>query len=328
MLKGFRTVARFAPLAVLVCGTTLTPTQSHSEAALAFGQYGNGAWASGTAYDYRTVAEAQSSAMNSCNARGYNCSIQVTFRKSCIALAVQSNGSGNGWQVHQDLSVAQSTALRRCASYGQPCSIKAAFCDNVSEQEIRAAEAESQRRQKEEYQEYFRHWRQCFDGTTFANDRDSQVSNCNQALGYPHASYEDRNKLIQQRDNLLSASEQNRRQAEERVTNAEQSATEHTDTVSYSPSNNLGFQITPNSNSAVGLGLIFVGFMSWTFSLLAKAAGGEKRVLWREIAVESIAGVISGIVLYKLGIVNEIKLLAVPLVGGLGIALYSSVRYA
>lgn len=86
-----------------------------------------------------------------------------------------------------------------------------------------------------------------------------------------------------------------------------------------------GLHITPNSNSALIMGLMFVAFVAWISSFVTKAISGKKS-LPREIAVETIAGILSGVVLYWSGIVDEIKWLSVPLVGGFSIAVYSSVR--
>jgi hypothetical protein len=206
----------------------MQPSLGYAEGAFAFGQYGNGGWASGTAYNHRTEAEAQITAMNNCNARGYNCSIRVTFRNTCFALAVQNNGSGFGYSFHSDINRARNDALARCAQYGLSCSVNTTFCDTVSEaaireaeQEaarrreaaIREAEQETARRQNAEYQEYVRRWHICFDGSISEGGLNNQISLCNQALSFPRASVDDRTKLTQRRDNLILARENRERSA-------------------------------------------------------------------------------------------------------------------
>jgi hypothetical protein len=71
----------------------LQPSRSFSEGAVAFGQWGNGAWAYGSGYNKRTQSEAQAAAMNNCNQRGYNCAVRSSFRKTCFAIAVQDTNN-------------------------------------------------------------------------------------------------------------------------------------------------------------------------------------------------------------------------------------------
>jgi hypothetical protein len=58
---------KIGALLVLIFLVALQPSKSLSEAAYAFGQWGNGGWAYGSAYNYRTQSEAQIAAMNTCN---------------------------------------------------------------------------------------------------------------------------------------------------------------------------------------------------------------------------------------------------------------------
>jgi hypothetical protein len=89
-----------------------------------------------------------------------------------------------------------------------------------------------------------------------------------------------------------------------------------------------GLNVAPNSSLALGLGIMFVAFLAWVFGTATRMLSGEKPNFWRQVAVESISLIVSGIVLYSLGVVDEIKWLSIPLVGGLSIAIVSSARHA
>jgi hypothetical protein len=183
-------------VAVLVIGVAaLQPSKSFSEAAFAVGEW-NGTWASGSAYNYRTQSEAQAAAMNSCNQRGYNCSIRATFRKACFALASQDGG--NGWQtgIHTDPYAANRYALLTCGKWGLSCTIREEYCDNVSEEEVRAAE-------QAEYQQYVGLWDVCFGKVPNYSVTD-QINYCDYALRSPRASQIDRGELIKRRGTLAA----------------------------------------------------------------------------------------------------------------------------
>ncbi len=132
---------------VLIFVVALQPSKSFSEAAFAFGQWGNGGWTYGSAYNHRTQSEAQIAAMNTCNQGGYNCAIRGNFRKTCFAIAVQDNSNGWSTGIHSDPDVANRQALMGCARMGLSCTTREEFCDNVSEAEVRAAE-------QAEYEQY------------------------------------------------------------------------------------------------------------------------------------------------------------------------------
>src|ERR1043166_4586831 len=89
-----------------------------------------------------------------------------------------------------------------------------------------------------------------------------------------------------------------------------------------------GLTIAPNSNLALAVGVVFVAFLAWMFGTVSKMLSGERPNFWRQVAVESTSLIISGLVLYAFGIVDEIKWLSIPLVGGLSIAVVSSIRHA
>jgi hypothetical protein len=183
---------------LLICFVAMQPSNTLSEAAFAVGEWGNGAWASGSAYNYRTQSEAAAAAMNACNQRAYNCSIRTTFRKACFALASQDGGSA--WQtgIHINPDAANRYALVTCAKWGLQCTIREEFCDNVSEAEVRAAE-------EAEYRQYVQQWYACFGR---AGTLDEQINNCDYALNFPRASQDDRNNLVRQRSAVIAARSQ------------------------------------------------------------------------------------------------------------------------
>jgi hypothetical protein len=87
-----------------------------------------------------------------------------------------------------------------------------------------------------------------------------------------------------------------------------------------------GLHIEANSYPALFAGFLFVAALSWMLNAASKIMSGERQNFLRQVAVESGAAVISGIILYSLGIIDEIKLLSVPVAGGLSIAIISSIR--
>jgi Domain of unknown function (DUF4189) len=201
---------------VLVTLVALHPTNSLSEAAYAFGQWGNGAWAYGSGYNYQTQSEAQASAMNLCNQRGYNCAVRGSFRKMCFAIAVQDNNNGFHAAQHYDPNVANRQALIGCARMGQSCSIREEFCDSVSEADVRAAE-------QAEYQQYVQNWHFCFGNTPIAGGPTKQIEYCDYALGFSRASPDDRGKLVNQRSALVESRDRQLADAARAAASAQQS---------------------------------------------------------------------------------------------------------
>jgi len=115
-------------------GLLVIQTQNaFSEGSFAYGQYGNGAWAAGTSWNYKTEREAQNTAMSNCNSRGYNCQILTTFRNTCFAYAVQNDGSGFGSGFGKTQREARNVALSGCHQYGMACSVRESFCDTIQE---------------------------------------------------------------------------------------------------------------------------------------------------------------------------------------------------
>jgi hypothetical protein len=185
---------------LLVGFVAVQPSKSFSEAAFAFGQWGNGGWAFGSIYNQRTQSEAQIAAMKACNQRGYNCAIRGNFRKTCFALAVQD--TNNGWHtgVHDSPAVANQQALTGCTRMGLSCTIRESFCDTVSEAENLAAE-------QAEYQQYVQNWKGCF-GQVVVSSSNEQINFCDYALRFPRAIQSDRTELLKQKTALITARNQ------------------------------------------------------------------------------------------------------------------------
>jgi hypothetical protein len=89
-----------------------------------------------------------------------------------------------------------------------------------------------------------------------------------------------------------------------------------------------GLQISSNSNTALVGGIVFAAFLAWLFGFVNRLASGEKPSIGRQILVESASLVISGVVLYSFGIVDEIKLLSLSLGGGFSVAVISTIKAA
>ncbi len=199
MLELFSLCAKLRSVLALSALIVAQPTTVLAEAAIAFGQWDSG-WAAGISSDKRTQADAQTGAMNECNSRGYNCGIRLNFFNSCGALAVQVGGNGYAVASRPDEYSARQSALATCVRMGLACEIKTARCDSVSEAVIRAQEeAEAQR----QYQTFLSNWRGCFSGA---------VASCDNALGYPNLSSQDRSRLNNQRAAITEAEERRREQ--------------------------------------------------------------------------------------------------------------------
>jgi Domain of unknown function (DUF4189) len=94
--------------------------------ALAIGTCG----AFGEAYDFRTLDEAQSSALSKC--AGDACRAVTTAKRGCAAFAVDfTNPCGaHGWGKGARLGRSQNAALQACyEDGGKECVIRTFFCD-------------------------------------------------------------------------------------------------------------------------------------------------------------------------------------------------------
>jgi len=87
-----------------------------------------------------------------------------------------------------------------------------------------------------------------------------------------------------------------------------------------------GLYIQTNSFPALAGGVMFAALLSWVFTRTSRALSGDRPSILRQIIVESGALIISGTVLWWFGVVDEIKLLSIPLGAGLTVALISSMK--
>lgn len=123
---------RFRLLIVLFAGLALG-SDARSEGALAFGQFGNGGWAAGTAFNYPTMAEAEAAALARCSAQGAACEIRQAFQEICFAYAVQKHGNGWGGSSAPTEQEARSNALQTCHKHGLRCTVRESGCDTLRE---------------------------------------------------------------------------------------------------------------------------------------------------------------------------------------------------
>jgi hypothetical protein len=119
----------------LVVGTLLAATAAvlhvtvqtaRAAGALAIGSCG----AYGEAFDFRSVKEAQRSALSKC--KGETCRVVATVKRGCAAMAVDYANAcgGHGWGQAPRLGAAQNAALRSCYKDGaKECVIRTFFCD-------------------------------------------------------------------------------------------------------------------------------------------------------------------------------------------------------
>src|SRR5947207_2235147 len=70
-----------------------TATHASAEGALATGQAPGRSW-TGFSINKSTAADARSAAVQACQSRGEGCTVKLTFRNACFALAYQHSGSG------------------------------------------------------------------------------------------------------------------------------------------------------------------------------------------------------------------------------------------
>ncbi|WP_424363083.1 DUF4189 domain-containing protein [Methylocystis parvus] len=202
-------------LSIAASVLAILSTAARGEAAVAFGQFGLGEWSSGAASNVRTSAAAQDEAMQNCRARGQRCTIVRTFNKSCVAVAAQDGDNEYAVIVNRDLNVARRTAMAECEEKGLECVIAEAFCDNISETEILAAE---RKKSDAEQQAFQRQWRKCFGAGGASRDTPSEILACDEAAGFSALQPTDRDRLTQQREKLFALQEtarQNREREEE-----------------------------------------------------------------------------------------------------------------
>ncbi|NVO16494.1 MAG: DUF4189 domain-containing protein [Rhodoplanes sp.] len=118
--------ARLVGIAALL-GAGVVPAQAAGAIAIgACGTYGY-------AYDYKTLALAQTAALQKCGDR--SCRLVATVRRACAAFAVDAKDlcGSHGYAVAPRLARAQNTALQQCYHHGgKTCVIRAFACDAKS----------------------------------------------------------------------------------------------------------------------------------------------------------------------------------------------------
>ena len=123
-------VMRALVVAALVLATAtlmlVAVNTARAAGALAIGSCG----AFGEAYDFRTIDEAQASALSKC--AGDACRVVTTAKRGCAAFAVDfTNPCGaHGWGKGARLGRSQNAALQACYhDGGKECVIRTFFCD-------------------------------------------------------------------------------------------------------------------------------------------------------------------------------------------------------
>ena len=144
-------------VALSVLALSVQIRNGHAEAALAFGSDNTGRYWYGTSWDYATREEARGAAMQRCLQKGGHCQVVWQANSGCIALATGDTGNAAGYVSRATKEEAQRVAIRACVEVnkGYACTIRTVFCDNVSEDILRAqreAEQEQKRREAEELQ--------------------------------------------------------------------------------------------------------------------------------------------------------------------------------
>ena len=130
MTDIYRPVMRVLVVAALVLATAtlmlVAVNTVRAAGALAIGTCG----AFGEAYDFRTLDEAQQSALSKC--AGDACRVVTTAKRGCAAFAVDfTNPCGaHGWGKGARLGRSQNAALQACyQDGGKDCVIRTFFCD-------------------------------------------------------------------------------------------------------------------------------------------------------------------------------------------------------
>ena len=81
----------------------------------------------GTAYNYRSRAEAESKAMSECGES--DCETKIWFKNGCGALATSSDRTA-GWAWAGNRSSAERRALQECGKRGNKCKVRCWSCTN------------------------------------------------------------------------------------------------------------------------------------------------------------------------------------------------------
>ena len=82
--------------------------------------------AQGWVHDYDSKDAAEAAAITNCRLQASDCSVPVSFRNGCGALAVGSTNFGSGWGA--DRKTAERIALRLCGQHSRNCRILRQVC--------------------------------------------------------------------------------------------------------------------------------------------------------------------------------------------------------
>lgn len=114
---------RLVVVAALLCAGAAS---AQAAGAIAIGTCGT----YGYAYDHKTLAQAQTAALQKCADR--SCRLVATMRRGCAAFAIDAKNlcGPHGYAVASRLARAQNTALQQCYGHGgKTCVIRAFACD-------------------------------------------------------------------------------------------------------------------------------------------------------------------------------------------------------
>jgi hypothetical protein len=118
--------SRIGLMALALLAGALLSTHARGAGALAVGACG----AYGYAIDFADVRQASAAALKRC--QGKNCSVVVTMKRTCAALAIDAGNAcgAHGYAEAKTLARAQNIALQHCYKYGgKDCVIRAFVCD-------------------------------------------------------------------------------------------------------------------------------------------------------------------------------------------------------
>jgi serine/threonine-protein kinase len=106
----------------------VTPATLPSSADNRYGAiaYSAATGAHGWAHDYGSKDTAEAAAIANCRLQANDCSVPVSFRNGCGALAVGSTNFGSGWGA--DRKTAERFALRLCGQRSRNCRIVRQVC--------------------------------------------------------------------------------------------------------------------------------------------------------------------------------------------------------
>ncbi len=301
---------------LLTCISAIAPADCRSEGAFAYGQYGNGGWSAGTSWNYETKAEASDVAMRNCNARGPNCRIQTTFHETCFAYAMQDGSNGWGTGFGPTGGDASQQALRTCQQYGVRCYVAEQFCDNVSEDGIRAQrEAERQARLDQEERDLRERWAET-ERDRQAREQQAREAAERQALAEEEARQQTERLAAERK--ATEAAEEQARQAREEL---DRLRTER-DRLARDAAKPPSVRQTPIGIGEVNAMLVIViVLLVGILGMILK--GNMNKTL--KVAIAIIIPTAVSVALYLLGIKTDFTILSIPIAAGFALALIYTV---